>query len=66
MINRRQNVFAWIHGHTHFSTTYEIDGCQVVSYQRGYPHEKPYSRFQGGGVGIFLDEKGQARVEVPA
>lgn len=36
----------WIHGHTHISADYEIDGRRVVSNPRGYiPHE-PNDAFQ--------------------
>ena len=28
----------WIHGHTHDSFDYQVDGCRVVVNPRGYPH----------------------------
>jgi predicted phosphodiesterase len=34
-----RRVPLWIHGHTHHSVDYEINGTRVVSNQRGYPHE---------------------------
>ncbi len=35
----------WIHGHTHFSADYEIDGVRVVSNPRGYIPFEPNEQF---------------------
>jgi len=33
-------VALWLHGHTHTSVDFEVDGTRVVSNQRGYPGEE--------------------------
>jgi predicted phosphodiesterase len=35
----RPPVCAWVHGHTHYSVTREVNGALVLSNQRGYPRE---------------------------
>lgn len=32
-------VALWVHGHTHFSVDYDVDGTRVLSNPRGYPGE---------------------------
>lgn len=40
----RRRALLWIHGHTHHSVDYEVNGTRVVSNQRGYPRE-PHTGF---------------------
>jgi len=33
-------VALWIHGHTHTSVDFELNGTRIISNQRGYPREE--------------------------
>jgi hypothetical protein len=33
---QRSGPDLWVHGHTHTSFDYEVNGCRVVSNPRGY------------------------------
>lgn len=35
-----RGLLGWIHGHTHYSTSVEIEGVPLVTNQRGYPGEE--------------------------
>ena len=39
MILRHQPAL-WVHGHTHWSVDYRVDGTRIYSNQRGYPGEE--------------------------
>lgn len=41
----RSPVQLWIHGHTHESMDYEVDGTRVVCNPRGYLPQEPNERF---------------------
>jgi Icc-related predicted phosphoesterase len=41
----RPPVKLWIHGHTHESMDYDIEGTRVVCNPRGYLPEEPNKRF---------------------
>jgi predicted phosphodiesterase len=34
----------WIHGHTHDSFDYEVEGCRVIANPRGYPMNRPSAK----------------------
>ena len=36
----------WIHGHTHTSCEYTVNGCQVICNPRGYPMDRVHSRYE--------------------
>ena len=46
----RQPVQLWIHGHTHESMDYQIDGTRVVCNPRGYLPQQPNTAFDPGLV----------------
>ncbi len=39
----------WVHGHTHRSVHYELNGTRVISNQRGYPEQR-HTGFKPGLV----------------
>ncbi len=46
----REPVQLWIHGHTHESMDYEVDGTRVVCNPRGYLPQQPNAAFDPGLV----------------
>jgi Icc-related predicted phosphoesterase len=46
----REPVKVWIHGHTHESMDYVVNGTRVVCNPRGYLPQEPNAAFDGGLV----------------
>ena len=54
----------WIHGHTHTSCAYEVNGCQVICNPRGYPMDKLATHYENQvfNPGLLLDVGSRSKV----
>ncbi|QXZ10719.1 metallophosphoesterase family protein [Comamonas sp. Y33R10-2] len=61
-----QQAGLWIHGHTHSSCRYDVNGCMVVCNPRGYPMGRLSSQFENETFdpALLLEQSPEGRWQV--